>query len=645
MSADTTQSDPQVRKLINWLFSKKTSPGPTLPPDMILHNLVPRPIYLSSTDDSFLKVIPPFGKLRLKGQELELYSVENWISAGVLKGEAVPDEGTQPMEILALIWASVYIVSGVSYWVSKTYFNGKFIHDDWFTITFLTAVAVSIIYSASDIIRNRRFRGFIQSIKRSFDKIKQSVAHSIGLLLQIAIACAIPSFAILNSPSGDPLIKNISAPIQSENNKINAITLDNAKNITPQDALSDTAKPTPDLYPKNIRKTEDLGKKLQILMIGLLSSLPALLFFLFDRQRLSTLKEEFYRATVLLVPSIHTVRDANSVYGLRADSLIGSVDSPDKTTKFLHRNRSIIFVTTILVTVGWTITFANQPIPMNAPYIAYVTPAEEILVFAFLGAYTFGVSLLFRRYARSDIKPSAYAHFTVRTIMSITIAWVVSILFDGLPKHQVLACAFFIGFFPSTGLRAIAELVGKILSKPENNTITEKYPLSLLDGVNIYHRTRLIDEGIENMETLAHADLISLMLQTRIPLSTLIDWIDQSILFLHVSKGSGDNADILTLRSYGIRTATDLLQACELTKTEKEKQNFYAILDNDQQKNRIKTIINTLLDDDWLENIKTWHYNTSQLPTLPLRHPMELYNPESERSKPNTSIPQNSVIA
>jgi hypothetical protein len=52
----------------------------------------------------------------------------------------------------------------------------------------------------------------------------------------------------------------------------------------------------------------------------------------------------------------------------------------------------------------------------------------------------------------------------------------------------------------------------------------------------------LIDEGIENMENLAHAVLIELMLQTRIPLSTLIDWIDQSILFLYV--GSRDASEI-----------------------------------------------------------------------------------------------------
>ena len=53
---------------------------------------------------------------------------------------------------------------------------------------------------------------------------------------------------------------------------------------------------------------------------------------------------------------------------------------------------------------------------------------------------------------------------------------------------------------------------------------------------------------------LAHHDLVELMLPTRIPVPRLVDWTDQAILQLHVGA-----QDLAKLRSYGIRTATDLL--------------------------------------------------------------------------------------
>ena len=64
--------------------------------------------------------------------------------------------------------------------------------------------------------------------------------------------------------------------------------------------------------------------------------------------------------------------------------------------------------------------------------------------------------------------------------------------------------------------------------------IAERDPLTNLEGIDLYDRARLLDEGVSNVEGLAHHDLIELMLQTRIPAPRLVDWIDQAILYLHV---------------------------------------------------------------------------------------------------------------
>lgn len=529
-------------------------------------NQVPRPIFLTAESD--FKVIPPFGKLRVSKEEFDKCAIEKWESAGVVtrEVEAIP-------EILGMLWTGL-IILGASYAVSIFMAAPKILEKPLGYTLALVAIT-TFIYTAIDIYKNDRLSGFIQTIK-----------HAIGILVQLLIAFGIPAVVILGIP------------------------------------MFGQSPSSTDTLAGSVSYAAEIGPKLQVLLIGILSGLPALMFYLFDRQRLSTLKDEFYRAVVLLVPAIHTISDAKSVYGLKADSFLGNSGSNGKSARFLNNNRIIIYITTILITVGWTVTLANKGPVSGTTLTDYLIPTEQPLVYAFLGAYTFGIGLLFRRYARADIKPSAYAHFTVRTISSIIIAWVVAlVLKETFSPSQILACAFVIGIFPNTGIRAMMETVGKILPKSQENTMAEKYPLSLLDGVNIYHRTRLIDEGIENLETLAHSDLISLMLQTRIPLSTLVDWIDQAILYLQISKDSGDNADFLTLRAYGIRTASDLIMAAS-----KSESNplFLNILDKEGATHRLKTIIDTLRGDKWLENIQAWRKN--RFPTDPVMDPMDVYN-------------------
>ncbi len=46
---------------------------------------------------------------------------------------------------------------------------------------------------------------------------------------------------------------------------------------------------------------------------------------------------------------------------------------------------------------------------------------------------------------------------------------------------------------------------------------------------------------MNNVEALAHHDVVDLMLATRIPVPRLVDWVDQAILYLHTvdEKGKG----------------------------------------------------------------------------------------------------------
>jgi hypothetical protein len=248
-------------------------------------------------------------------------------------------------------------------------------------------------------------------------------------------------------------------------------------------------------------------------------------------------------------------------------------------------------------------------------------PKPIPVVFAFLGSYVFAVGLLFRLYVRSDLKPKAYAHICIRVITAMALTWAISTLpafRSDIGNRALLMCAFVIGFFPSTGFAVINEFIrnrrwlfGRVPS------LEEWFPLHHLDGINIYNRARLLEEGIENLENLAHSDLVELMLQTRIPLPTLVDWVDQAILYLHVGErryaseqegvevSKEPGAMIKQLRSYGIRTATDLQQAYDAARKRCLGEKFLNILGTEAEKpKRLQVILDAIEDDEWMPHLR-----------------------------------------
>ena len=91
---------------------------------------------------------------------------------------------------------------------------------------------------------------------------------------------------------------------------------------------------------------------------------------------------------------------------------------------------------------------------------------------------------------------------------------------------------------PETFLLRLQELartfVGqKVVGKKGQSLVPliyEPHPLTNLEGIDIYDRARLTDEGVTNIEGLAHHDFVDLLMKTRIPVPRLIDWVDQAIL-------------------------------------------------------------------------------------------------------------------
>ena len=103
----------------------------------------------------------------------------------------------------------------------------------------------------------------------------------------------------------------------------------------------------------------------------------------------------------------------------------------------------------------------------------------------------------------------------------------------------LFAIAFVIGVFPSVGWQFLQQT---LIRKPIGlvvDSLEPKHKLGDLDGLNIWYESRLLEVGVEDMQNLTTTDIVDLMLNTRIPVDRIVDWIDQAFLYLRVTDESG----------------------------------------------------------------------------------------------------------
>jgi hypothetical protein len=243
-----------------------------------------------------------------------------------------------------------------------------------------------------------------------------------------------------------------------------------------------------------------------------------------------------------------------------------------------------VFLTTAALAVCWTAVlwsprFTNDPASF-----------WDVLKFGFLGAYSFILQMLIRRFFQSDLRPAAYANALLRLIVVLIL---VSALYQILPHNNpraAAAIAFLIGFFPLAGMQAIQRFAATAL-RVAVPSLSPPYPLNQIDGLSVWYEARLLEEGIEDMQSLATANFVDVILHTRVPVGRLVDWVDQAHLYLHLDRiegtwrerkrakaGKGSAFPSIAegsvtgssragsktrtaLRQFGIRKATDLLKA------------------------------------------------------------------------------------
>jgi hypothetical protein len=188
-----------------------------------------------------------------------------------------------------------------------------------------------------------------------------------------------------------------------------------------------------------------------------------------------------------------------------------------------------VFLATIVLAVCWVAVLWDTSSATNP------TGIWDILKFAFLGAYAFIVQSLIRRFFQSDLRPSAYAGAVLRIIVVLVTMVALHQLLGGVAPTTEAAVAFMVGFFPVIALQALQRVAAATLRVfvPQ---LTPDYPLNQLDGLNVWYEARLVEEGIEDMQNLATANLVDVILHTRVPVGRLVDWVDQAQLYLHLDR-------------------------------------------------------------------------------------------------------------
>ena len=415
-----------------------------------------------------------------------------------------------------------------------------------------------------------------------------------------------------------------------------------------------------------------VGHAAQWVLVSVAALVPAAMFFQFDRERLAAIQGRWVRHVFRLDPTVRSLRDVQAKYGAHMEASFGSID-PLSRMRVRRGRRSPVVVATILGTVGWVVLATGAQVPQlehtiagyawpkdQYPVPSFFLPQGTALGFAFLGAYLFSIFHVLHGYRQRDLLPKTYNSIVVRYLAAyiLTLAALVIVPNATLVNPVLIGFAFFAGFLPQSALVWLRDTSSGLWRQHGDGGLDDGAPLTELEGIDLYDRTRLAEEGVNNVHALAHSDLVELMSTTRIPADRLVDWTDQAILFLRVGGdrvgdapvdaaaaavvAGGDAKDALArtranlrhLRRYGIRNATDLIQAFDEAvhrgealaalhdETDRAAVRRYVQAEVDQLRETLTTdgmprdtktgyfpiqgMLDTLPDEEWFTQIRNW---------------------------------------
>lgn len=531
-----------------------------------IRNNTPNELVITGADGRQI-ALAPLELREFKEEDVTGFDFSEASHAGTITVRTVP-----PSELAAKIFGSLFglgFMVGIGCVVLSSYPTPKWFPESLSWKWTIWIAGVVSLFVAAVVI-------FFKERKEAIGVVSRIIAQTVSLFFILAIGFGLPAATVYYFGEGRALIANPS--------------------------------------------TKLFVRLLQVGFIATASLMPVILFFWFDRYQINTLRNRLYRDLFRLDRGLTTRSEIDAKYGSQIEEAYGPEDQG--RGRLTRGTRWPVLVCAFVMTMGWLAAFKPIGEVTADSVLRPLFPERTVLTFGFLGAYFFGLQLIARRYARGDLKPKAYGYITIRILIIAVLSWVLQVFSED--SSVTLVTAFLIGILPDELFTLIKEnfrgrTVARLVPQSEN------HPLTKLEGIDLYDRARLEQEGIVNVESFAHHDLIHLVLETRIPVPQLVDWMDQAILYLHIIEGqrndepsddepnnvgaNHENKKETTrerLRAYGIRTATDFLFCWKAAEMRNELDDFKMLLGGADKPYRLEVIRDSMLDDEWLHHVKDW---------------------------------------
>ena len=187
----------------------------------------------------------------------------------------------------------------------------------------------------------------------------------------------------------------------------------------------------------------------------------------------------------------------------------------------------------------------------------------------FVGAYIWSINYLILRIANFDLSPLSFLTTSAHILMSVFVAWVLRQVVaapapGGIAVAVLLGIAFLSGLYPLLGLNVLIDRLPSWLRVKrdisEAGQIARSFPLDLVDGIDPSIGFRLSELDFGDVQNLATANPIELLVETPYSFGQIIDWMAQAQLLAELGPQR-----FLSARNQGIR---DIAAFLDLGRTE-----------------------------------------------------------------------------
>jgi hypothetical protein len=158
-------------------------------------------------------------------------------------------------------------------------------------------------------------------------------------------------------------------------------------------------------------------------------------------------------------------------------------------------------------------------------------------------------------------------------------------------NRQIMTVSFFVGIFPDRALAWMKDGLGRIFA--EKSDAAASLPLEMLEGISGFHKARLGDLGIDNVQNLAQSSLMELILKTPFEPRVIIDWMAQARLCLEFKDKTK------YIRGAGVRTIFDLQEIAEDETLLKQ-----LAINAELEESYIRTVCKANEDEDSIKNLR-----------------------------------------